>query len=185
MSDRIASVMSVAALAVAWQFTPGVAAAQTKVDLSAIDNLYGIGTVGVPVTGHGIDTGGHAYAASLLGTSLKYNGASFTIPAAGPNTAVQSKKISLPAGKFATLSFLGTGVNGNHPNQTFVVSYGDGTTKTYTQGLSDWTGNPAKYAGETTVITTSFEITASGAKNPRLVQSLRLLTESRQHKDDC
>jgi disulfide oxidoreductase YuzD len=45
--------------------------------------------------------------------------------------------INLPAGSFSTLNFLATAVNGNQPNQKFVVTYTDGTTDTFTQGISD------------------------------------------------
>jgi len=165
MGRKLTAIIGTLTLAVLCQLLPSWAAAQTKVSLGSVDNLYGIATQGVAITGGGIDNGsggGSAYAGSLLGTSLSYNGVSFTIPAPGPNTAVQSKTISLPAGKFNTLSFLGAAVNGNQQNQAFIVKYTDGTSKTFTQSLSDWGGTPGGFAGESTVITTAFKILANG-----------------------
>ena len=48
------------------------------------------------------------------------------------------------------LNLLGTAVNGNQPNQIFVVTYSDGSTTTFTQSVSDW-ATPQKYAGESQV----------------------------------
>ena len=41
---------------------------------------------------------------------------------------------------------LATGVHGNQANQTFVVTYTDGTTSSITQSLSDWF-TPQNYRG--------------------------------------
>jgi hypothetical protein len=63
------------------------------------------------------------------------------------------------------LNLLGTGVDGNQANQTFVVTYTDGTTSTFTQSLSDWY-TPQGYTGESTVLTMAYRVAASGAESP-------------------
>ena len=54
--------------------------------------------------------------------------------------------IALPAGNDSTVNLLATAVNGNQVNQTFVVTYTDGTTTSFTQSLSDWY-TPQKLCG--------------------------------------
>jgi hypothetical protein len=46
--------------------------------------------------------------------------------------------VTLPAGSYGTLTFLGTAVNGNLASQQFIVTYSDDSTTTYTQSVSDW-----------------------------------------------
>ena len=36
------------------------------------------------------------------------------------------------------MNLLATAVNGNQANQTFIVTYTDGTTSSFTQSVSDW-----------------------------------------------
>jgi hypothetical protein len=55
------------------------------------------------------------------------------------------------------------GVNGNQANQTFTVTYTDGTTATFTQSISDWF-TPQGYAGETTALTTAYRDTSGGTE---------------------
>src|ERR1035438_5847647 len=93
--------------------------------LSGRRPVDGIEAVGSAVPGGGLDTGGYAYSATLLGSSLTWSGASFTFGAAGTLNTVDSKTITLPAGSYVTLSLLATGVNGNQASQTFVVTYSD------------------------------------------------------------
>ncbi len=136
--------------------------APISVTLTAADKVFAIGTVGTPVTG-GIDGSGDAYAGNLLGTSLTYNGATYTLSAAGPNSAASVTKITLPAGNFTTLSLLGTGVNGNHLNQTFKVTYTDGTTTNFTQSMSDWALGTQGYTGESVALTMPSYVLRTGA----------------------
>jgi hypothetical protein len=75
-------------------------------------------------------------------------------------------KLSLPTGNYAAMDLLATGVNGNQPNQHFVVTYTDGTTTTVTQGLSDWF-TPQHYAGESIALTESFRTVAGGGIDHR------------------
>ena len=75
----------------------------------------GIANTGSPVPNGGLDTEGYAYAAALLGTSLSWNGSTFTFGAAGTSDAVSSTTIALPAGNDSTVNLLAAAVNGISP----------------------------------------------------------------------
>ena len=136
-----------------------------SVDLSAA-NVDAVASVGSPATDGGLDGRGNAYSASTLGTSLTWSGAAFTLPVPGAKSAVRSATVALPAGRFSSLQILATGVNGNQPNQTFTVTYTDGSTDTITQSLSDWY-TPQNYAGESLALEMSDRITEGGAADKR------------------
>ena len=76
----------------------------------------------------------------MLGTSLPIAGTTFNIGPINTNNVVSAtgQTIALPAGNDAALKLLATAVNGAQPNQTFTVTYTDGTTATLTQSISDW-----------------------------------------------
>ena len=59
-------------------------------------------------------------------------------------------------------NLLGAAVNGNQPNQTFIVTYTDGTSTSFNQGVSDWS-TPQMYAGESQVSKMAYWVAASGA----------------------
>src|SRR5271166_2838595 len=130
--------------AVLWMIYFSTAAA------ASVDNVVGIANTGSQIKARGLDDDGYAYSATLLGTSIGWAGSTFTLGAAGTADAVSSTTIALPAGHNSTVNLLATGVNGNQPNQTFIVTYTDGTTASFTQSLSDWY-TPQQYAGETKV----------------------------------
>ena len=68
-----------------------------------------------------------AFSANQLGASLKYATSTFPLgPAAVPNAATSST-ISLPSGSYSQLYLIGAGANGSQLNQTFTVTYTDGT----------------------------------------------------------
>ncbi len=83
-----------------------------SVNLSAVDTITGIANIGSPVPNGGLDTEGYAYAAALLGTSLTWNGSTFTLGAAESADAVSSRTIALPAANDSTVNLLATAVNG-------------------------------------------------------------------------
>jgi len=109
-------------------------------------------TDGTTFSGGGIDGGGDAYSATQLGSTLSWNGLSFTLPAANGANGASNKTITLPSGMFSSISLLATGVNGNQTAQTFKVNYTNGTNATFTQSLSDWSA-PQGYSGESTALT--------------------------------
>jgi hypothetical protein len=129
------------------------------VNLNAVDDLSAIANNGTPVSGIGND--GWAYSANLLGTSLSWGGESFGLAAASGRSAVTSATIALPTGNYANLTFLGTAIYGSQKNQSFTVTYTDGTTSSFTQSLSDW-GVPSNFPGESVAAATAYRITPTG-----------------------
>ncbi len=119
-------------------YTINSSSTTTSVNIATAADVYGIGINGAAVQGGGLDGIGSAYSGTLLGTSATWSGITFTLAGAGALDAVSNTTLALPAGNYSTLYMLATGVNGNQTNQTFVVTYTDGTTSTVTQSLSDW-----------------------------------------------
>jgi hypothetical protein len=130
-------------------------------------NVNGIYTNGTtfPQTG-GLDDDGNAYSATLLGTSKTWNGTTYTFGPSNAADAWQNTTITLPAGQYSTLSFVGNAVNGNLTAQPFIVTYTDGTTVTYTQSVSDWF-TPQNYDGESIAVTTAYRNMYNGTKDNR------------------
>jgi hypothetical protein len=122
----------------------------TRVSLSGSFNRVGIAHDGTLFSG-GLDGSGYAYSADRLGATVTAGGAVFGLGTPNDFSAVSAtgQTVALPAGQFSTLAFLGTATHGSQLNQTFVVTYTDGTSTTFTQSLSDWL-HPQAYAGEAT-----------------------------------
>jgi len=133
------------------------------VSLSSFYNRPGIWTDGRAFNG-GLDGGGYAYSANLLGTAPTWNGLVFNLGPTNANDAVScaGQTIALPAGNFTTLQLLGTAVDGNQAGQTFTVTYADHSTATFTQSLSDW-ANPQAYAGEAQVASMTYRNNGGGS----------------------
>ncbi|MBV8143608.1 MAG: chitobiase/beta-hexosaminidase C-terminal domain-containing protein, partial [Gammaproteobacteria bacterium] len=140
--------------------------AATEVSLVASANVDGIVSNGSAVPKGGMDGYGNAYSATLLGTSLVWNGNTYMFGAPGSADAVANATIPLPAGTFGTLSLLATGVDGNQPNQLFTVNYSDGTSASFTQSLSDWFA-PQNYPGEVKALSMPYRLNPSGAVDNR------------------
>jgi hypothetical protein len=138
-----------------------------EVNLSGTYNLIGLVADGTTFASNGgVDRSGSAYSANLLGSTVSFGGASFAMGPANAPSAVSSAMVTLPAGQYSTLAMLGTGVNGNQASQTFTVTYSDGTTSTFTQGLSNW-NTPQNYAGESKVVTMAYRDKSNGTKDNR------------------
>lgn len=140
---------------------PGAA----SVSLSSFYNRAGIWTDGLSFGG-GADNGGAAYSANLLGAVPTWNGMVFN---PGPPNAVDivscaGQVITLPAGNFTSLQLLGSGVQGNQPNQNFIVTYTDNSTATLSQSFSDWVF-PQRYAGETLALSLPYRNNSGGSKD--------------------
>jgi hypothetical protein len=142
----------------------GASGAPVSVNLSASLNVYAAFSNGSPVTNGGLDTGDYAYSKNLLGSSITWNGATFNLGGAGVPSAVANAVLPLPGGNFSTIKLLGTAVQGNHVNQTFVVTYTDGSSDTFTQSMSDWL-SPQNYPGETKVLTMPYRVRVQGTLN--------------------
>jgi hypothetical protein len=138
-------------------------AGSASVNLSAAANVEGFVSNGTAPGDGGWDNSGYAYSANLLGTSITYGGSTFTFGAAGAVDAVASTTIPLPAGNYTTLNLLGAAAHGAQTNQSFVVTYTDGTTTTITQSLSDWWGPPQNFAGESQVVKMAYLVSPTGA----------------------
>jgi hypothetical protein len=96
------------------------------------------------------DNDGYSYSTSSLGSTVVWNGLTFAI---GPNNAldaVSNITIPLPAGNYTNLYMLGAMVNNIGASQTFIVTYTDNSTLTFTQNMSDWF-NVKGWAGESVV----------------------------------
>jgi hypothetical protein len=144
-----------------YTITTATSAGTSPVSLAAAFNVYAIGTNGAPVINGGIDTWGYAYSSNLLGSTVTWSGVTFNLGTAGTTSAVSNATITLPAVKSSKLNLLAAGVNGSHANQTFVLTYTDGTTTTITQSVSDWYA-AQNYTGESIAVTMAYRINQYG-----------------------
>jgi hypothetical protein len=129
-------------------------------------NVNGIYTDGTSFSTGGLDGSGYAYSSNLLGSSLVWNGSSFTFGSANSADAWSNTTITLPSGQYGALNLLASGVNGNQVAQTFTVNYTDGTSTTVTQSLSDWL-SPQSYTGESQAMQMAYRDTSAGGKDSR------------------
>jgi len=116
----VSATTSINAIAVAPGYAPSAVvggtysiAATSSVSLASAANVDGIANSGTAVPGTGLDGGGYAYSAALLGTSLTWSGVSFTFGTPETLDAVSNATLTLPAGSYSKLYMLATGVNGN------------------------------------------------------------------------
>lgn len=96
----------------------------------------------------------YTYSQTQLGTQVVWNGSVFVFGAAGVNNAVSNNTVALPNGSYGRLDILASRINGSRATETFTVTYTDGTTSSFSQGMSDWWNNSrgtANYPGESTV----------------------------------
>jgi disulfide oxidoreductase YuzD len=143
---------------------PPPSSSTTAVNLSASYNVHGIATNGTPVAAGGLDTLGYAYSGNLLGTSVTWSGTAFTLGNPNVADAVSAATVQLPAGAFSTLKFLATAVRGNQANQTFTVTYTDGTKTVVQRSVSDW-ATPQGYTGESKAVTMAYRVAKTGSTN--------------------
>jgi Chitobiase/beta-hexosaminidase C-terminal domain len=169
----VSSSMTIKAIAVASGFSSSAVASGTyvistgstiAVPLSGSATIVGIANNGSPVPSGGLDGNGFAYSATLLGSSLTWNGNTYSFGSPEIADAVANITLPLPAGNYTTLSLLGTGVNANRPNQVFTVNYTDGTSMSFTQSVSDWF-TPQNYPGESQALTMAYRVSPTGTLN--------------------
>jgi FG-GAP-like repeat len=139
----------------------------TSVPLASYYNVSGIYSNGSVYNTGGFDNDGYSYSTTSLGSTLVWNGLTFAIgppnapdAVATPNTDPSCRGdnctrgpalvIPLPAGNFTNLYMLGAMVNNTGASQTFIVTYTDNSTLTFTQNMSDWF-NVKGWAGESVV----------------------------------
>jgi hypothetical protein len=137
------------------------------ISLAGAFNRVGIVNDGTTFSG-GLDGGGNALSAQQLGSSVTLNGSfyDFGDPNVNDVLSAAGQTISLQNINASSVSFIATGVNGNQANQTFTVTYTDGSTQSFTQSISDWF-TPQNYPGESTAVTTAYRDTASGGTDNR------------------
>jgi hypothetical protein len=134
------------------------------VGLSSFYNRAGIYSDGRAFAG-GLDGGGCAYSANLLGASLYWNGSAFNLgPANAADTiSCSSQTIPLPSGNYSALLMLATAVNGSQSSQTSIVTYTDNSTASFTQSVSDW-ANPQNYPGESIAASMAYRDDGGGVE---------------------
>jgi pro-kumamolisin-like protein len=144
---------------------PATTAGTSLLNLSPAYNINALVMDGIPFTGGGLDGGlngsSTAYSANLVGVQQTIGGTAFYFGPANALDAVSGKTVALPAGQFAGLKVLATGVNGNQLSQVFKVTYTDGTVSTFTQSLSDWF-TPQSFPGEAIAMTMPYRDNAAG-----------------------
>ncbi len=160
-------VSSVAALNPASTATGAV-----QVSMASAYNARAIYTDGSTFsTTGGFDGDGSAYSSQLIGTNITYAGVPYSFGPTNRMDAVRgsgSSVIALTSGNFNTLNILAAGTNGTQTNQTFTVTYTDGSTTDFSQSLSDWlTSSSQGYAGEATAFTGSYRNLSDGTKDAR------------------
>ena len=149
---------------------PVIPAASVQVNLASSFNHVGIVTDGSTFSSTGgLDRYGSALSGNLLGTSQTWLGSTFAIGPANVKDVVvaNGQTITLPAGQDVTLDLLATGVNQNQPNQTFTVTYTDGTKATFVQSISDW-NTPQGYLRESQAIKMAYRDKSNGTKDTRI-----------------
>jgi hypothetical protein len=140
----------------------------TPVDLSSEFDVNGIYTDGTTYTTGGLDGAGYSYSANLLTPSRVFDGILFDFGPANEPDAVgcSGQSVALPAGKFASLALLATGVEGNQASQTFTVTYTDGSSAKFVQSFSDWY-TPQKYPHESEGVAMAYRNFDNGTKDQR------------------
>src|SRR5438477_6628625 len=116
----------------------------------------------------GLDGGGSALSAPQLGSSVTLNGTFYDFGDTNVNDVVRAagQAVGLPNINASRVSFIATGVNGNQANQTFRITYTDGSPQTITHSISDWF-TPQNYPGESPAVTTAYRDTAGGGRDNR------------------
>src|SRR5579884_1635800 len=127
------------------------------------DGIYTDGTTYTNPLSGALDGNGFSYSGSLLGTSQTWSNTLFTFGPFNTNNVIScaGQVIPLSPGNYSQLRMLATGVRGNQPSQSFVVTYSDSTTATFVQSFSDWF-TPQNYAGESKALYMSYRNKTNG-----------------------
>lgn len=117
----------------------------------------------------GLDNNGNSYSATLLGTTVTWNGTTFNIgPTNNADTDADvwsNTTVTLPSGQWNTLTILAAAVNVTNVGitESFTVNYSDGTSTTLTQSFSDWF-NPLGFGGESIAKSMAYRDTCGGGE---------------------
>ena len=137
------------------------------VDLSSAYNksaIYSDGSRFSPLAS--ADGEGFAYSKEALGSTPLWDGVLFNLGPANAPDAVTDRTVTLPAGKFASIKLLATGVEGGHESEIFAITYTDGTSSSVTQNFSDWYESSG-YPGESEAIVMPYRLEGGGSRDDR------------------
>lgn len=135
------------------------------VNLSSAYNVTGIYTDGTKFApANSMDGGGYSLSAQALGSDPVGADVVFKLGPANAPDAVAGKTIDLPHGRFSSLKLLALGVEGTQTDQAFTVNYADGTSSSFVQSLSDWSGGGHLH-GESIAVRTPYRLVADGSKD--------------------
>jgi hypothetical protein len=137
----------------------------TAVNLTPYYNINALVSDGQKPSNGGLAYSSYTYSATLLGSSITWNGLVFPLGPANLPDGVSNKTIPLPSGTYSTLNILGSGLYGPQTG-TIVVTYTDGSKSTFTQIFSDWslTYEALKAnTNEAIAAATSYRVTPSGS----------------------
>ena len=140
-----------------------VLAGTIPVNLSSAYNVTGIYQDGSKFSPESsLDAGGYSFSQQAIGSEQIGAGVIFKLGSAGVPDVVTSKTVNLPAGKYSSLKVLATATEGNQPLQIFTVNYTDGSSSSFTQSLSDWSGT-ASLPGESVAVKMPYRLTGDGS----------------------
>ncbi len=97
------------------QTTPGT----TSVSLASYYRVNAFQTDGSLFSTGGFDNNGNAFSANLMGSSIVWNGQTYSLGPANLPSAVTSTTIALPQGKFAALTMIGAATTFGQTGQPF------------------------------------------------------------------
>ena len=138
---------------------------QGNISLAQASNEVGAAADGATFSSTGgFGGGGTSYSATLLGGSLTAGGVTFTFGATGANNAIAAtgQPLALAPGNYTDLYLLAAASNGNQANQTFTVTYTDGSSQSFARSISDWS-TPQNYVGESVAKTMSYRNQYNGS----------------------
>lgn len=147
----------------------GTGGSGEPVSLAASYNLTGIYKDRTMFSSSGgLDGGGAAYSANLLTSSRILSGVQFKFgPADLPDgVSATGLPVALPAGHFALMEMLATGVQGNQTGQILTVNYTDGTSSQFTQSFSDWF-SPSGFKHESIAVAMPYRDIFDGTQDNR------------------
>ena len=146
------------------QVTP-ILTGTVAVDLSSAFNVTGIYTDGSKFDpSASLDGGGYSFSSQTLPPNPVGADVVFRFGPANAPDAVTSATIQLPKGRFSSLKLLAVAVEGNQEAQSFTVHYADGSSSSFVQSFSDWSGGGG-YPGESIAVQTPYRLIADGSKD--------------------
>ena len=135
----------------------------TSVSLASYYRVNAYQTDGSLFSTGGFDNNGNAFSANQLGSSLVWNGQTYSLGPPNLPSAVSSTTIALPQGHFYEMTLVGAATTTGQTSACFTLNFTDGTNTSGCWAMSSWT-QPASYPGETIVSTTPYINTGSGGR---------------------